>query len=181
MIRISSSFSSSLSFLVAPTGGVGAGGSGLEHVGGGFFQDALGEGEAAFAGGGAGGAGVAVGLVDAVVEGGVGVRGGGGVEGGLHEVDGVVEVEGVGGADHDVEFALELGAESFPVALEDGGEVVVLTPVGGDFFVDDAGALIPDFGGVTVGASGAEDGLPDVPLLAGAAVSAEDEFPAIGA
>ena len=32
-----------------------------------------------------------------------------------------------------------------------------------------------------VGAGGAEHGLPDVPLFAGAAVGAEDEFPAIGA
>src|SRR5579863_6646492 len=108
-------------------------------------------------------------LVDAVVEGGVGVRRSGRVECGLHDVDGVVEVEGVSGSYHDMEFALELGAQRFPVALEDGGEVVVLAPVGGNFFVDDAGALVPDFGGVAVGAGGAEDGLPDVPLLAGAA------------
>src|SRR5580700_3367639 len=47
--------------------------------------------------------------------------------------------------------------------------------------MDCAGALIPDFGGVAVGPGGAEDGLPDVPLFAGAAVGAEDEFPAIGA
>ena len=120
-------------------------------MGGGGFQDALGEGEAAFAGGGAGRAGVAVGLVDAVVEGGVGVWRGGGFEGVLHEVDGAIEIVGVGGADRYVKFALELGAEGFPVALHDGGEVVVLAPVGGDFVIDYAGALIPDFGGVAIG------------------------------
>jgi hypothetical protein len=65
-----------------------------------------------------------------------------------------------------VELALEFGAERGPVALEDGGEVVVVAPVGGDFMIDDAGALVPDFGGVTIGADRAEDGLPDVPLLA---------------
>src|ERR1700722_13210767 len=47
--------------------------------------------------------------------------------------------------------------------------------------MDNAGALIPDFGGVAVRAGGAEDGLPDVPLFAGAAVGAEDQLPAIGA
>jgi len=122
-----------------------------------------------------------VGLVYAVVEGGIGVRRSGGVEGVLHLVDGAIEEEGVAGADHYVEFALEFGAERGPVSLEDGGQVVVFAPVGGDFFIDRAGALIPDFGGIAVRAGGAEDGLPDVPLLAGAAAGAEDEFPAIAA
>jgi hypothetical protein len=167
--------------LVAPGSGVGAGGSRLEHVGGGGFQGALGKGEAAFARGGTGRAAVAVGLVDAVIEGGVGVRVGSGVEEFLHEVHGTVEVVSVGSTDGDVEFALEFGAESGPVALEDGGEVIVLVPVGGDIVIDDAGVLIPDFGGVAIGADGAEDGLPDVPLLARAAVGTKDEFPAIGA
>ncbi len=119
-------------------------------------------------------------LVDAVVEGGVGVGGGGGFERMLHQVDGAIQKEGVGGADHDVEFALELGAEGGPIALKYGGQVVVFAPVGRDFVIDYAGALIPDFGGVAIGAGGAEDGLPDVPLFAGAAVGAEDELPAIG-
>jgi (p)ppGpp synthase/HD superfamily hydrolase len=46
----------------------------------------------------------------------------------------------------DVEFALEFGAESRPVALEDGSEVVVLVPVGGDIVIDDTGVLIPTMG-----------------------------------
>jgi NADH:ubiquinone reductase (H+-translocating) len=44
-----------------------------------------------------------------------------------------------------------------------------------------ASPLVTDFGGVAIGAGGAEDSLPDVPLSARAAVGAEDEFPAIGA
>ena len=87
---------------------------------------------------------------------------------------GAIEEEGVGGADHHVEFALEFGAERFPVALHDGGQVVVFAPVGGDIFIDDAGSLVPDFGGVAIGAGRAEDRLPDVPLFAGAAMSAQD-------
>lgn len=70
--------------LVAPARGVGAWGRGLQHVRLGFSQDALGEGEAAFAGSAAWGACVAVGLVDTVVEGGVGVRRSRGFQGGLH-------------------------------------------------------------------------------------------------
>src|SRR5580700_10212186 len=115
-----------------------------------------------------------MGLVDAVVEVGNVVGVGGGFHGGLHEVDGVVEEEGVGSADHYVEFAFQFGAEGFPVAFEDGGEVVVFAPVGGDLVIDNAGALIPDFGGVAVGACRAKDRLPDVPLFAGAAAGAED-------
>src|SRR5690242_3900082 len=166
---------------VAPARCVGARGGGFEHVGGGGFQDALGEGEAAFASGGAGRASVAMRLIDAVVESSVGMRIGGGIESVLHVVDGGVEIVGVRGADHDVKFALELGAKSFPIALQDGGEVIVLAPVSGDFVIDDAGALIPDFGGIAIRADGAEHGLPDVPLLAGTPMSAENEFPAIGA
>src|SRR5579859_1921323 len=167
--------------LITPARRVGAFGGRFEHVGSSGFQDALGEGETAIASGGAGRAGVAMRLIDAVIEGGVGMRIGGGIESVLHVVDGGVEVIGVRGADHDVQLALKLGAQGFPIALHDGGEVIVLAPVGGDFVIDDAGALIPDFGGIAVGADGAEDGLPDVPLLAGAAMSAKDKFPAIGA
>src|SRR5271165_5016864 len=107
--------------LIAPACDVGALGRGLEHVRLGFSEDALGKGLAAFAGGAAWGAGVAVRLVDAVVEGGVGVGVGGGFERVLHQVDGAIEEKGVGCAYHDVEFALELGAKGFPVALQDRG------------------------------------------------------------
>ena len=55
------------------------------------------------------------------------------------EVDGVVQEVGVAVADCDVELAFELGAERGPVALQDGGEVVVVVPVCEDLLVDGAG------------------------------------------
>ena len=58
-------------------------------------------------------------------------------------------------------------------------QVVVLSPVRGDFGVDDAGPLVPDPLGIAVGADGRIDGLPDVPLLARAALRAQDQLVAV--
>ena len=57
----------------------------------------------------------------------------------------------------------------------------MFAPVGGYVFIDNAGALIPDFGGIAIWAYRTEDSLPDVPLFAGAAVGSQDQLPAIGA
>src|SRR5262249_42715260 len=59
-------------------------------------------------------------------------------------------------------------------------QVVVLAPVGRDVLVDDARRLVPDRLRVAVAAHGREDGLPDVPLVGGAAARAEDGFEAYG-
>ncbi|MGH7442034.1 MAG: hypothetical protein ACREKE_05105 [bacterium] len=98
--------------------------------------------------------GIAVGHAGAVLEGCVGVGVGGFFELVLEQVDGVVEEVGVAVARRKVELALETGAECGPVSLEDGGEVVVLVPVGDDFFVDVAGERVDDLGGVAVRADG---------------------------
>jgi hypothetical protein len=112
----------------------------------------------------------------AVLECGVGVRIAGGLELLVEHVDGVVEKVGVGVAYGDVEFAFEFGTEGGPVALHDGGKVVVVVPVGEDFFVDGSGERVDDLGGIAIFTGGWEDCLPDIPLLGGAAVCAEDEF-----
>src|ERR1035441_3059788 len=78
-----------------------------------------------------------------------------------------------------MQFAGESGAESLPVALHDGAQIVVLLPVLRDLGIDFAGALVEDGLGVAVVADRAEDRLPGVELLAGAAVRPLHEFVAV--
>src|SRR3954462_6493278 len=47
----------------------------------------------------------------------------------LREVDGVIQIPSIHVADGEVQLAGELGTERLPVALHDGGEIVVLPPV----------------------------------------------------
>ena len=68
----------------------------------------------------------------------------------LGQVHGVVEIVVIHVADIDVQFALELGPERQPVALQDVREVVVLAPVRGDGVVYDAGLLVPEAQRVTI-------------------------------
>ena len=75
-----------------------------------------------------------------------------------------------------MDLAGELGAERGPIALEDGLEIVVLTPVLRDGVIDDAGAFIEDRCGVAIGADGPVDSLPDVKLLSASAVIAEGKL-----
>ena len=89
-------------------------------------------------------------------------------------MDCAIEIVSVGGANVEMQLALQLGAERFPIALQDGVEIVMLAPVIGDGVIDYSGALIENFFWITVGSRGAEDGLPDVPLFAGAAVRSEN-------
>ena len=90
----------------------------------------------------------------------------------LDEVHGVVEVEIVGLADVEVDLAFKVLADLRPVATEDLREVVMIAPMNGDGRVDDAGPLVPDPLGIAIIADGREDGLPDVPLLAGSPLGA---------
>src|SRR5208282_3542538 len=105
------------------------------------------------------------------------------VLGGFHPVlefaDGDVELVGVHGADVYVEFVHELGAEGGPVSFEVFEQVGVVFPILGDGGIDFAGALVEERLEVAVGAERAEDGGPDVELVAGAAVGAGDEFEVI--
>ena len=94
-------------------------------------------------------------------------------------MDGVVEEEGVTVADGEVELTFEFGAEGSPVALNDGVDVPVVVPVGDDLLVDDAGERVDHVGWVAVRTLRGKDGLPDIPLLGGAAVGAEDVLEAV--
>src|SRR3546814_2140408 len=51
------------------------------------------------------------------------------VEHRLQPVRGAIEVEGIGGADDQVDLAVEVGLEARPVALDDMSNIVVLAPV----------------------------------------------------
>src|SRR5262245_34949404 len=98
----------------------------------------------------------------------------------LHEVDRVVQVVVVHVPAVEVDLPLELPPEApAPLAAQDVAEVVVLAPVLGDRAIDDPRPLVPDRLRVAVGPHRRVDGLPDVPLPAGAAVRAEHELQAV--
>ena len=121
-------------------------------------------------------AGVAVRHSGAVLEGCVGVRVAGLAELVLEQVNGVVQEVGVSVTYRKMQLAFELWPERGPIALENCGEIVVIMPVGERGFVDFSGERVDDFGGVTVGSGGREDGLPDIPLLGGASMGSEHVF-----
>src|SRR5579875_4225298 len=73
--------------------------------------------------------GVAVRHAGAVLEGGIGVGVAGCLKLLLEQVDGVVEEVGVSIANCEMQFALKLRAKRRPIALENGGKVVMLMPV----------------------------------------------------
>src|ERR1700680_297822 len=173
---------------VFPACDVGAGRGGARHPIGGLGKDALLDGEMANGDGLArsgrrdGGVRVAAEAVRQVraifeIAGVIGIVGLG--EKLLEEADGVVEIVGVARADLDVNLADELGSERLPVALKDVAQVVVLAPIGGDLMVNHAGKRIPDGLGVAIVTDGAVDGLPDIVLVGGAAMSAEHELAAV--
>jgi hypothetical protein len=83
----------------------------------------------------------------------------------LQQVDRVVEEVGVGGADIDVQFALQVGPQLVPIALQDGVQVVVIVPVGCDMVIDGAGLLVEDLRRIAVWAHRSVDCLPNVELL----------------
>src|ERR1700752_1720871 len=94
----------------------------------------------------------------------------------LSEIDSVVEKKVVSLADVDIDLAGELWSEPGPIALEDVGEIVILTPVLRHGTIDLAGQLVPDRFGITVASDRRIDRLPNVPLAARATVRSEREF-----
>src|SRR3546814_5494261 len=76
------------------------------------------------------------------------------VEHRLQPVRGAIEVEGIGGADDQVDLAVEVGLEARPVALDDMSNIVVLAPVSGDRGVDRAGRAVEQRTGAAIGAAG---------------------------
>src|SRR5665647_1189403 len=94
----------------------------------------------------------------------------------FHQIDGIVEVPVVHIARVDMDLALELRPESFPVVLQDVAQVVMLTPIRRDGRVDHAGPLVPDRPRVAVLPDGTVDSLPDIVLIARAAVRSEDQL-----
>src|SRR3546814_2187570 len=75
----------------------------------------------------------------------------------LQPVRGAIEVEGIGGADDQVDLAVEVGLEARPVALDDMSNIVVLAPVSGDRGVDRAGRAVEQRTGAAIGAAGWKD------------------------
>ena len=98
----------------------------------------------------------------------------------FHQVDRIVQVIVVHVANIDVNFALELGAESFPVALQDVAQVVVLAPVGRRVGINFAGQLVPDAPRVAVRSDRRENCFPDVVLVARARSGAEGQLAVVG-
>ncbi len=64
-----------------------------------------------------------------------------------------VEIEGVGGADDQVNLAVEVGLQRWPVASDDMRDVVMLAPIGGDGGVDPTGRAVEQRAGASVGAA----------------------------
>src|SRR5690242_19268582 len=94
-------------------------------------------------------------------------------------MDRVIQVPGVHVADEEMQLAGEFGAKRRPIAFHDVAQVIMLLPIIGNGLVNLAGALVPNGLGITVVSHRTEDSLPNVPLLAGPAVSAEHQFVAI--
>src|SRR5271156_3390112 len=70
----------------------------------------------------------------------------------LHEVDSVVEEVRIGGADVKMDLALELGAQLIPVTLQNGVQVIVIVPVGGNLMIDDPSLLVENLRRIPVSA-----------------------------
>src|SRR3546814_16637755 len=79
------------------------------------------------------------------------------VEHRLQPVRGAIEVEGIGGADDQVDLAVEVGLEARPVALDDMSNIVVLATVSGDRGVERAGRGVERRTGAAFGAAGGKD------------------------
>src|SRR5438309_1250414 len=103
-----------------------------------------------------------MGLIDAEIEGAGIVRAFAGqlsaLEIVLHAMSGGVEIERVLCAGGDVQLAHETSADTIPMALQIGGQVIVLLPISGNIGIDGAIFCIPEFSGITVLVSGTERG-----------------------
>src|SRR3546814_18377552 len=85
------------------------------------------------------------------------------VEHRLQPVSGAIEVEGIGGADDQVDLAVEVGLEARPVALDDMSNIVVLAPVSGVRGDDRAGRAGQTRTGAPIRAEGVKDPTEDRP------------------
>ena len=72
-----------------------------------------------------------------------------------------------------MELALQQGAQLVPVPLQNGVQVIVIVPVGGNLVIDGPGLLVEDLRRVAVRPDRAIDRLPDVELLSRAPVVAQ--------
>ena len=94
----------------------------------------------------------------------------------FQQVNSVVQVKVVHIANIYMQLAFELGAQCFPIALEDVTHIVVFFPVVGNVVVDLAAHLVPDAHRVTVFAHRRIHRLPDIPLPARTTLVANDQF-----
>ncbi len=94
----------------------------------------------------------------------------------FHAIDGIVQEVGVVGTHVDVNLALQLGAQLRPIPLQNPLQVVVLAPVCGHSVIDLARHLVKDRLRIAVRAHRPVDCLPDVELLAAAAMIAQGQF-----
>src|SRR6185503_20624550 len=79
-------------------------------------------------------------------------------------------------SDGDVQLAVHLRPEARPVPLQDGAEIVVITPVLRDIAIDDAGLFVEQRARVAIGPYRTEHRIPDIELLPRAAARAEREL-----
>src|SRR5262245_43848433 len=92
------------------------------------------------------------------------------------QIHGVAQVIIVHVADIDEQLSLQLGSQRRPISAQDVRQVVILFPVVRYLMIDLADELVPNRLGVTIGAEWGIHCLPDVPLIAGAALSAERQL-----
>ena len=94
----------------------------------------------------------------------------------LHQVYGVVQVVIIHIPAIDMDLSPELGAQVFPVPLQDIAQIIIFPPVRGHLRVYLPGFLVPDPLGVSIRSLGGIGGFPDVPLLPGPALVAKGQL-----